>query len=80
MALATDLALDVLTPAKFAFMLGGFALLIPTMVVKDPQAYWLFLLVLSIPFDISKWLSIGWVDSQALIDTYGEPMSGDDRP
>ncbi len=75
MALATDLALAVLTPAKFAFMLGGFALLIPTMVVKDPQAYWLFLLVLSIPFDISKWLSIGWVDSQALIDTYGEPMS-----
>ena len=75
-ALATDLAVDLLTPAKFAFALGGFALLIPTMVVKDPQAYWLFLLVLSIPFDITKWLSIGWVDSQALIDMYGMPMSG----
>ena len=45
------------------------------MVVKDPQAYWLFLLVVSIPFDITKWLSIGWVDSQALIDMYGMPMS-----
>ncbi len=75
-ALATDLAADVLTPAKLAFALGGFALLIPMMLVKDPQAYWLFLLVVSIPFDITKWLSIGWVDSQALVDTYGEPMSG----
>ena len=75
-ALATDLALDLLTPAKLAFTLGGFALLIPAMVVRDPEAYWLFLLVASIPFDITKWLSIGWVDSQALVDTYGEPMSG----
>lgn len=76
LALGTDLGLDLLTPAKLAFVLGGFALLIPTMVLEDPQAYWLFLLVLSIPFDITKWLSIGIVDSQALVKTYGEPMSG----
>ena len=75
-ALATDVALTVLTPAKLAFALGGFALLIPTMVVADPRAYWLFLLVLSIPFDITKWLSMGMVDSQVLVDTYGMPMSG----
>jgi hypothetical protein len=75
-ALATDVAVSVLTPAKLGFVLGGFALLIPTMVVKDPKAYWLFLLVLSIPFDISKLLSAWLVDPQTLIDLYGQPASG----
>ena len=75
-ALATDVALDLLTPAKLAFVLGGVALLIPTVALKDARAYWLFLLVLSIPFDITKWLSVGIVDSQSLVDKYGEPMSG----
>jgi O-Antigen ligase len=75
-ALATDVAVSVLTPAKLAFVLGGFALVIPTMVVEDPKAYWLFLLVLSIPFDIAKLLS-GWlVDPQTLVDLYGESASG----
>jgi hypothetical protein len=75
-ALATDMAVTLLTPAKLAFILGGFALLIPTMVVKDAKAYWLFLLVLSIPFDISKWMSAWLVDPQTLVDTYGMPASG----
>jgi hypothetical protein len=74
-ALATNMALTALSPAKLALALGGFALLIPTMVVEDPQAYWLFLLVMSVPFDITKYLSIGMVDSQALVKTYGMPMS-----
>jgi len=76
LALATDAAVSVLTPVKFAFLLGGFALLIPTMVLTDPKPYWLFLLVFSIPFDITKWLSTGMVDSQALVDMYGMPASG----
>lgn len=75
-ALATTMALAALSPAKVGLALGGFALLIPTMMVEDPQAYWLFLLVMSIPFDITKWLSMGMVDSQALVQTYGMPMSG----
>jgi hypothetical protein len=75
-AFATDVALDLLTPAKVAFGLAGLALVIPLIVLKNPKAYWLFLLVLSIPFDITKWLSMGIVDSQALVDVYGEPMSG----
>jgi hypothetical protein len=76
LALATDAAVSVLTPAKLAFVLGGFALVIPTMVVEDPKAYWLFLLVLSIPFDISKLLS-GWlVDPQTLVDLYGGSTFG----
>ena len=73
---ATDVAANALTPVKGAFVLGGFALLIPTMVLKNPKAYWLFLLVLSIPFDISKWLSAGLVDPQTLVDLYGQPASG----
>ena len=73
-AVATNMALTVFSSAKLAFALGGFALLIPTMMVKPPQAYWLFLLVLSIPFDITKRLSSSMVD--ALSKTYGAPMSG----
>lgn len=75
-ALATDVALTHLTPAKFAFLLGAVALLIPTLVLTNPKPYWLFLLVLSIPFDITKWLSTEFVDSQALVDMYGMPASG----
>jgi O-antigen ligase len=75
-AVATNMALTVLSTAKLAFALGGFALLISTMMVKPPQVYWLFLLVLSIPFDITKWLSSSIVDSEALSKTYGAPMSG----
>jgi hypothetical protein len=74
-AVATNMALSALSFAKLAFVLGGFALLIPTMVVAQPQAYWLFLLVLSLPFDITKWLSMSMVDSQALVETYGMPIS-----
>jgi hypothetical protein len=78
MALATDVALSRLTPVKVAFILGGFALLIPTVVMKHPKAYWLFLLVVSIFFDISKWLSPWLLDSQNLhlVDLYGFPALG----
>jgi len=76
MALATDVVLSQLPPVKVAFILGGFALLIPTVVMKHPKAYWLFLLVVSIPFDISKWLSTWLVDPPSLIDLYGQPASG----
>ena len=75
-ALATDMALNQLTPVKVVFVLGGFALLIPTMVIKYPKAYWLFLLALSIPFDISKWVSAWLVEPQSLVDLYGQPASG----
>ena len=74
-ALTTDLAMTSLTLPKLAFLLGGFALLIPTIMVEDPQAYWLFLLVFSFPFDISKWLSSPEASEQ-LVDTYGMPASG----
>jgi hypothetical protein len=76
LALAIDIAVNALSPAKLVFILGGFALLIPTMVMEDPKAYWLFLLVASIPFDISKYLSASLVDPETLVATYGQPPSG----
>jgi len=76
LALAIDMAANQLTLVKGAFLLGGFALLIPTMVLKNPKAYWLFLLVFSIPFDISKRMSAWLVDPQTLVALYGQPASG----
>ena len=66
---------DLIDIAKVAFLLGGFALLIPTnIMVEDPQPHWLFLLVFSFPFDISKWLSSPEASEQ-LVDTYRMPAS-----
>ena len=76
MALAINVAVDALSPAKLVFILAGFALLIPTMFLEDPKAYWLFLLVSSIPFDISKYLSASLVDPLTLVANYGQPASG----
>lgn len=73
LAVATNMALTVFSSAKLVFALGSLALLIPTMVVGRPQAYWLFLLVMSLPFDITKFLSLA--DSE-FVKTYGAPMSG----
>ena len=75
-ALATNLAVAQLTPVKLAFVFAGFALLISSMAVKDRKTYWLFLLVFSIPFDISKLLSAWLVDPNILVSTYGQPASG----
>jgi O-antigen ligase len=75
-ALATVLALTLIRPVLLAFAFGGIALLIPTFVMRDPRAYWLFLLVISIPFEIhqhtTKWLA----DPGVLFDQYGLPASG----
>jgi len=74
-ALATAVGVEALSLAKFAFLLGGFALLIPTLVLKNPKAYWLFLLVFTIPFDITKWLSDPALTAR-LIKEYSAPASG----
>jgi hypothetical protein len=75
-ALAINMALVQLSPMKLAFLLGGLVMLIPTAVLKEPKTYWLFLLILSIPFDISKWLSAWMIDPHILVDLYGQPASG----
>jgi hypothetical protein len=55
---------------------GGFALLIPTVVMKRPKAYWLFLLALSIPFASQNGCGWSLVDPESLVDLYGNPGSG----
>ncbi len=75
-ALITVLAITFSTPVKLAFALGGVALLIPTMWLKDPKAYWLFLLILSIPFDISKYMTTWIASPGTLVNLYGMPASG----
>jgi hypothetical protein len=76
LALLINVGSAQLSLVKVAFILGGFALLIPTMVLKEPKAYWLFLLVFTIPFDISKLLSAWLIEPGALVDMYGQPASG----
>jgi hypothetical protein len=73
--LASAVAGSSIKPPKLAFALGGLALLIPTMAVKDSKAFWLFLLVLSMPFDISKWMTAGIASPRTLAYTYGMPAS-----
>jgi hypothetical protein len=63
-------------PTLIAFAVGGIVLLIPTLVVRDQRAYWLFLLVLSMPFDIGKQMSKWLVDPVSLSDQFGPPPSG----
>src|SRR5438270_125952 len=70
------LASTLVRPVLPALALGGLVLLLPTFVLRDPKAYWLFLLALSIPFDISKrttsWIIEPWVLSR----DYGLQASG----
>lgn len=74
--LATVVALTLVRPVLFAFALGGFVILIPTLFVRDQKAYWLFLLVLSIPLDISKRMTTWLVDPFAVLQDTGLPISG----
>jgi hypothetical protein len=70
------LALTLVRPALALLAFGGFVILIPTFVLKDPRAYWLFLLVVSIPFDISKRTTAWLADPWMLLRDYGPPASG----
>jgi O-antigen ligase len=75
-ALVTVLALTLVRPVLLAFAFGGIVLLIPTFVVRDPRAYWLFLLVLSIPFEISKRATTWLVEPWVLEEEFGQSGSG----
>jgi hypothetical protein len=75
-ALTTALALTLVRPALAAFAFGGLVLLVPTIALRDPRAYWLFLLVVSIPFDISKRTTTWLADPWFLLREYGPPASG----
>jgi hypothetical protein len=72
-ALVTVLMLTAMRPVVIALYFAGFAGSLPTLVVRDKRAYWLFLLILSIPIDISKPLTTWLVDSWSLLREYGLP-------
>ena len=72
----TLLSLTLVRPVLLAFALGGLILLIPPLVLQDRRAYWLFLLVLTIPFDISKRTTAWLVQPWDLYREYGMPASG----
>ncbi len=75
-ALVTFAALSALRPMLVIFLFGGAAVFLPTLILKDPKLYWLFLFALSLLFDISKrltsWMAKPWI----LFQEYGMPSSG----
>src|ERR1700730_775844 len=75
-AAGTVSALSFLGPLKVAFALGGLVLLVPTFIVRNPTAYGLFLLVFSIPIDISTHTTTWLADPQVLLEQYGFQASG----
>lgn len=74
--IVTLLCVTHLRPVLLLFALGGLILLFPTFVMRDPRAYWLFLLVVSVPFDISKRATTWLVQPTDLYREYGMPASG----
>ncbi len=75
-ALVSLLALSLVRPAVLAFAFGGIVILIPTLMMRDQRAYWLFLLALSIPFEVSKRTTSWLVEPWDLFDKFGLPASG----
>src|ERR1700730_8722888 len=75
-AARTVSALSFLGPLKVAFALGGLVLLVPTLIVRDPTTYGLFLLVFSIPIDISTDTTTELADPHFLLDQYAFQASG----
>ena len=72
-ALLTTLALTIVQPVYLYLVLGGIVVFLPTFVLRDPRAYWLFLLFVSIPIDIYK-RTTGWIaDPFVLLQNYGLP-------
>lgn len=75
-AAATVLGLSLVRPVWFAFAFGALVAFLPTLVLRDPRAYWLFLFVISIPFDIAKRTTTWLVPPWELAETYSTPASG----
>jgi hypothetical protein len=69
-------SLTSVRPVLFLFAFGGLVLLLPALVIRDQRAYWLFLLVLSIPFDVSKRTTSWLVHPLDLYHKFGMPPYG----
>lgn len=74
--LGTSLTQTLLGPKTVALVLGTAFFLMPVVVLRDARAYGLFLLVISIPFEVAKSTTQWLVDPISLYHTYGIPASG----
>jgi O-antigen ligase len=74
--LVAVVAVAALKPVFLIFAFGGLVLLLPALVMRDPRAYGLLLLVLSFPFDIAKRTTSWIADPTALLGDYGLPARG----
>jgi hypothetical protein len=74
-ALATVAAATLVKPVILGSAVVGLIILIPTLVLRDPKPYWLFLLIVSIPIDFGKQLTKSLVDPSSLSIKYGPPGS-----
>jgi hypothetical protein len=75
-AAGTVLALTLFRPVLFVLALGGLVLLILALVIPDRKAYWMFLLVLSMLFDVGKRLTTWVVEPWEVMQVSGPPSSG----
>lgn len=67
----TVLGLTFVRPVLLYLALGGLAVVMPTLVIREPKAYWLFLLVLSVPIDIAKRSTVWLIDPRILLSQFG---------
>jgi hypothetical protein len=74
--LAVVVSTTLLRPVVLAFAVTGIVLSIPTLVVRDPKAYWLFLLGLSLPIEIGKRMTAWIADPFMLLKEFGPPATG----
>ena len=68
--------LDIAGPLKLGATVIGLGLLIPAFVLRDPKAYGLFVMVLSIPLVFSARLTKWLVEPGLLYTQFGLPASG----
>ena len=69
-------AVALLRPAYLLIVLSGVLVLVPVLIVRDARAYWLFLLVLSLPLDIRKHATSWLVRPPDLVREFGLPATG----
>jgi O-antigen ligase len=74
--LVTVTALTLVRPVLLILGLCALVLLILTFVVPDRRAYWVFLLILSMIFDVGKRLTTWIVEPSVVLKEYGPPSSG----
>jgi hypothetical protein len=69
-------SVTLVRPTVLAIAFGGLVIVLPTFLTKNPKLYWLFLLVVTIPFDIHKSVTRWIIEPEQLIELFGPPTTG----